>query len=136
MAKFIEVKMEHSSELFNIEIINYIIEFEEKAVLNTGKDFIFTKSAYEQIVGILKYHDFVKSEFNGSTIHINGLDTNNKGVEAFVNVNALGHLFGTWQGELKFKDGTEVESYFSPGAMRDSLQIKQNSLILEPKKFS
>jgi hypothetical protein len=135
MPKFIEVKTEHENELFNIDIINYIVEHEGKAVLNTRKEFIFTRSEYEQIVGILKDHDFVKSEFNGSTINIKGIDTNNKGVKALVNVNAIGHIFGTWQGELRFKDGTVIESYFSPQGMRNSLKLEERKLILEPKKF-
>lgn len=82
----------------------------------------------------MKYHEFVKTEFNGSTIHIKEIDTKDQGVEALVNVNALRHLFGTWQGEMEFKDGKVVQSNFSPWGMRNTFQLEQRKLILEPKK--
>lgn len=36
--------MEHENEFFNIEVINFIIQHEGKAVLNTGKN-IFLREA-------------------------------------------------------------------------------------------
>ncbi|MWV44852.1 hypothetical protein GRF59_14620 [Paenibacillus sp. HJL G12] len=137
MAKFLEIEEligeTKVKSLIGVGTINYVFNFEGKGVVNTSKKFTVITNSYKDVCKLLIPFQFNKTELNGTSISVPGVDTKDKGIEAIINLNRVASLYGTWQGEIDFEDGTTVESYFSPYGSIESLKLEQGSYILRNK---
>lgn len=137
MARFLEIKKliddTEVSNLINVGTINYVFNYEEKAILKTTSAFIVTENSYQEVYALLRPFQFNQTELNGTTIHAPGINTNDIGVKALINLNRVALFYGSWQGEIDFEDGSTVESYFSPHASVSSLGLEQGNYILRKK---
>ncbi|MDG0875189.1 hypothetical protein L5D93_23305 [Paenibacillus thiaminolyticus] len=131
MAKFIELKGTYEREYLNVATINFIFEYEGKAIIHFNRKYMPSQMDYHLLVKALIYNGFVGTEFNGTTIEATGIETKYKIVKAYVNLDAIKHIYGSYHGQVEFTDGTVVESSFSPGRTIISLGI-ENHLALNP----
>jgi hypothetical protein len=134
MARFLEITEDsdtlRSSILVGVGAINYIFNYEGKAVINTMKKFIVTSNNYDEIRKLVAPFQFNETELNGTTINAPKLDTKDKGIKAMINLNKVSSLYGSWQGEIDFEDGTTIDSNFSPVDSIENLKLKQGKYIL------
>jgi hypothetical protein len=137
MAKFIEIKEKFeeriTTNLLSASAINYVFNNEGNAIFCMGNKYIITENDFNEVYQLLSPYQFSITELNGTTIKVRGVNTQDKGIKAIINLNNLAYLYGSWQGELDFIDGTTVESYFSPSGSIESLKLKYKDYILRKK---
>ncbi|MCQ4085872.1 hypothetical protein [Saccharibacillus sp. JS10] len=137
MARFLEIEELFGEtkvkSLIAVGLINYIFNYEGRAVVQMTKKFTVTTNNYEEVCELLRPFQFNKTELNGTSIHAPRLNTKDRGVEAIINLNRVASLYGSWQGEIDFEDGSTVESNFSPYGSVNSLGLEQGDHILRKK---